>query len=75
VRPSNDKTHINMPTKIPARNVEQAGVLQEVFADLCELGRTYLGGIERGERNVALVNIEKIARALKPSLSELFRKV
>jgi transcriptional regulator with XRE-family HTH domain len=64
-----------MPTKIPARNVEQAGVLQEVFADLCELGRTYLGGIERGERNVALVNIEKIARALKLLLSELFRKV
>jgi transcriptional regulator with XRE-family HTH domain len=64
-----------MPTKIPARNVEQAGVLQEVFADLCELGRTYIGGIERGERNVALVNIEKIARALKLLLSELFRKV
>jgi transcriptional regulator with XRE-family HTH domain len=39
------------------------------------LDRTYIGGIERGERNVALVNIEKIARALKLSLSELFRKV
>lgn len=46
---------------------------QEAFADLCELDRTYIGGIERGERNVALVNIEKIARALKVSLSELFR--
>jgi len=37
--------------------------------------RTYVGGIERGERNVALVNIEKIAKALRISLSELFRQV
>ena len=51
------------------------GVSQEAFADPCELDRTYIGGIERGERNVALVNIEKIARALKLSLLELFRSV
>jgi len=51
------------------------GVSQEAFADLCELDRTYIGGIERGERNVALVNIAKIARALKLSLPELFRNV
>jgi transcriptional regulator with XRE-family HTH domain len=51
------------------------GVSQEAFADLCGLDRTYIGGIERGERNVALVNIEKIARALKISLVELFRRV
>jgi len=51
------------------------GVSQEEFADLCGLDRTYIGGIERGERNVALVNIERIARTLKLSLSELFRNV
>lgn len=51
------------------------GVSQEEFADLCGLDRTYVGGIERGERNVALVNIERIARTLKLSLSELFRNV
>jgi transcriptional regulator with XRE-family HTH domain len=51
------------------------GVSQEEFADLCGLDRTYVGGIERGERNLALVNIEKLARALKISLSELFRGV
>jgi transcriptional regulator with XRE-family HTH domain len=50
-------------------------VSQEEFADICGLDRTYVGGIERGERNVALVNIEKIARALRISLSELFRGV
>ena len=49
------------------------GVSQEAFADLCDLDRTYIGGIERGERNVALVNVQKIARALRISISEFFR--
>ena len=51
------------------------GVSQEEFADMCGLDRTYIGGIERGERNVSLVNIEKIAQTFKVSLSELFRGV
>jgi transcriptional regulator with XRE-family HTH domain len=51
------------------------GVSQEEFADLCELDRTYIGGIERGERNVALVNVEKIANSLRISLPEMFRDV
>ncbi len=51
------------------------GISQEEFADLCGLDRSYVGGIERGERNVALVNVEKIARALRISLSELFRRL
>ena len=51
------------------------GVSQEEFADMCGLDRTYIGGIERGERNLSLLNIEKIARIFKVSLSELFRGV
>jgi transcriptional regulator with XRE-family HTH domain len=51
------------------------GVSQEAFADMCQLDRTYIGGIERGERNVALVNIEKIAKTLRLSISQLFRGV
>ena len=47
------------------------GLTQESLADLCGLDRTYIGGIERGERNVSLRNIEVIARALKVSISEL----
>ena len=39
------------------------------------MDRTYIGGIERGERNVALVNIEKIARALQIPITQLFRGV
>jgi len=54
---------------------QEHGVSQEEFADMCGLDRTYIGGIERGERNVALVNIEKIARALKITLSALFREL
>ena len=54
---------------------KKLGLSQEAFADLCGLHRNYMGGIERGERNISLINIKKIARALKISLSELFRGV
>jgi hypothetical protein len=37
--------------------------------------RTYFGGIERGERNVALVNLEKLVKTLRITISELFRGV
>lgn len=37
------------------------------------LDRTYIGGMERGERNVALKNIERVAKALGVELSELFK--
>ena len=47
------------------------GYSQESFAAECGLDRTYLGGIERGERNVALRNIGAIAKALSISVSEL----
>jgi transcriptional regulator with XRE-family HTH domain len=45
---------------------------QEGFADLCRLDRTYIGGAERGERNVSLLNIQKIAQALEIDIRELF---
>ena len=47
------------------------GYSQEGFAAVCGLDRTYMGGIERGERNLALRNIEKIADAMGISLAEL----
>ncbi|AMV20173.1 helix-turn-helix domain-containing protein [Planctomyces sp. SH-PL14] len=50
---------------------KEQGYSQEAFAAACELDRTYVGGIERGERNVALRNIEAIARTLGISLAEL----
>ena len=50
-----------------------AGFSQEAFAAHCGLDRTYIGGIERGERNVALQNIEVIAKALDVTISELMQ--
>ncbi len=49
------------------------GWSQEDFAAECGLDRTYVGGIERGERNVGLRNIELIARTLGISLSQLMK--
>jgi transcriptional regulator with XRE-family HTH domain len=49
----------------------EAGYSQEGFAAACGLDRTYFGGIERGERNVALRNMHRIARTLHLSLSQL----
>lgn len=51
---------------------KEQGYSQESFADECGLHRTYMGDIERGERNVAIDNIAKIAKALKVGMAELF---
>jgi transcriptional regulator with XRE-family HTH domain len=47
---------------------------QEEAAERCGLHRTYHSGVERGVRNVWLVNIEKIAKGLKRSLPKLFAR-
>ncbi len=48
-----------------------AGFSQEDFALEIGLDRTYMGGVERGERNLALLNLCKIACGLKISVAEL----
>ena len=47
------------------------GFSQEGLALACGLDRTYVGGVERGERNISLINIHKIANALGVSAKEL----
>jgi len=49
------------------------GISQEKLGDLAGLHRTYIGAIERGEQNVSVDNIAKIAKALKIKASELFK--
>lgn len=46
---------------------------QDQLAELCGLHRTYIGSVERGERNITLVNAEKIANALSVSLGDLVK--
>lgn len=48
------------------------GLSQEKLAELASVHRTYVGMIERAEKNVTLTNVEKIAKALNTPLSTLF---
>ncbi|HEX8499429.1 MAG TPA: helix-turn-helix transcriptional regulator [Pyrinomonadaceae bacterium] len=51
---------------------QEIGISQEVLAERAGLHRTYIGDIERGARNLSLENIEKLAKALQISISDLF---
>ena len=67
----------NIKTKFGKRVKElriQKNFSQEKFAQKCNLHRTYISDIERGERNVSIENIHKIAKALGIMESELFGK-
>jgi transcriptional regulator with XRE-family HTH domain len=52
---------------------KRAGLSQEEFAAKIQIHRTYIGAVERGERNPSLKNILKFARALNVEPASLFR--
>jgi transcriptional regulator with XRE-family HTH domain len=54
---------------------EELGLTQEDLADRAGIHRTYLSDVERGSRNICLINIERVAAALSLPASELFRLV
>ena len=55
------------------KNLRQGkGITQEALSLLCDLDRTYIGSVERGERNISLININRIAGALGIDAKELF---
>ena len=53
---------------------ERQGLSQEKLAELAGLHRAYIGQIERGEKNIGLKNLEKIAKGLKISVKDLLDK-
>jgi transcriptional regulator with XRE-family HTH domain len=50
---------------------EKRNISQEKFGELAGIHRTYVGMIERGEKNITLLNMEKVAAALNISLKQL----
>lgn len=50
---------------------ESVGISQERLAELAKLHRTYVSSVERGKRNVSLLNIERLALALKVTMADL----
>lgn len=65
-------------TRTLAQNVVRLrhvkGLSQEALADVCGLHRTYVGSVERGERNVTLSTLEVLANALRVSVIDLLTK-
>ena len=54
---------------------EELDLTQEDLAGKAGIHRTYLSDIERGSRNVSLINIEKVAASLSLTISELFQRI
>lgn len=54
---------------------KEKGLSQEELADIANLHTTYIGQLERGEKNATLESIEKVANALEISLEDLFRSI
>ena len=63
--------------KIFARNLKQirafSHLSQEELADLAGLHRTYVGSVERGERNISIDNMERLANALAVDIKDLLK--
>jgi len=70
----NDNIQVKLGRKV--REIRKGqGLSQEKFALKIEMDRTYLASLEAGKRNVALVNLQKIATGFGITLSELFQNL
>jgi transcriptional regulator with XRE-family HTH domain len=69
----------NDPKKLVGKQIRDLrlarGISQEALADGAGVHRTYMGSVERGERNISLENIVKIARALKVAPGALLQTI
>lgn len=70
--------HLTDSRLLFARNLrrmrEARCISQEALADLAGLHRTYVGSVERGERNISIDNIDRLAKALNLDPAELLRR-
>lgn len=64
---------IELGKQVRQRRLE-LGLSQEEFACRAEMDRSYIGGIERGEHNVSIVNLERLAKALETTVTDLITK-
>jgi transcriptional regulator with XRE-family HTH domain len=71
LRQPSPKLMQTLSVKIRSRRKE-IKLSQEELAERCDLHRTYIGSVERGERNVTLSTLEVIAKALKLEIRDLF---
>lgn len=66
------KSEINIRIGNKIREIRQSkGLSQEQLAEIAEVHRTYIGMIERAEKNITLVSLEKIAKALGVEIKDL----
>lgn len=54
---------------------QEKNLSQEEFASLCKVHRTYMGALERGEKNMTVITAQKITKELGISLSDFFSKL
>ena len=65
-------SNINKEVGLNIRKIrEDKELSQEKLAEVADLHRTYIGQIERGEKNIGLKNLERIAKALKVNIKDL----
>ncbi|WP_286134599.1 helix-turn-helix transcriptional regulator [Methylobacterium sp. Leaf123] len=72
------RTHPGALRDILATNLRrirtERGLSQEAFGDLCGLDRSYVGSVERGQRNISIDNLERMAKALNLEPWQLIRR-
>ena len=71
----NDKSYLLALGKRLRFFLEQKGVSQEQLAFICNVHRTYIGMLERAERNATIISIMKVAKGLNIPLVELFNNL
>ena len=66
-----DKKFLRRLVEKVRKQREDRGLTQEQLGDLCRLHRTFIGSVERGERNVSILNLRVIATVLRVPLADL----